>query len=78
MFWSGKKAVTLGLADRTGDLRAVLQEKFGEKVRLKLFTTERGFFLRRGAGIAGMMGGAFAESLVSELEARALRDRYRL
>ena len=78
MFWSGKKAVTLGLADRTGDLRAVLREKFGEKVRLKLFTTERSFFMRRGAGIAGMMGGAFAESLVSELEARALRDRYRL
>ena len=78
MFWSGKKAVSLGLADRTGDLRAVLREKFGDKVRLKLFTTERSFFMRRGAGIAGLMGGAFADSIVSELESRALRDRYRL
>ena len=41
MFWSGKTAVSLGLADRTGDLRAVLREKYGDKVRLKLFSTER-------------------------------------
>jgi signal peptide peptidase SppA len=76
MFWSGKTAVTLGLADRTGDMRAVLKEKFGERVRLKLFSTERSFFGRK--GIAGALGGSVADGILSELEERALRDRYRL
>jgi ClpP class serine protease len=78
MFWSGKTAVSLGLADRTGDLRAVLREKYGEKVRTKLFSTERGFFGRRGVGLAGALGASFAESVLAEIENRALRDRYRL
>jgi signal peptide peptidase SppA len=78
MFWSGKTAVTLGLADRTGDLRAVLKEKYGDKVRLKLFSTERSFLLRRGAGVAGVLGSVFTEAMISELDERALRDRYRL
>ncbi len=78
MFWSGKKAVSLGLADRTGDLRAVLREKYGEKVRLKLYSTERSFFGRRGLGLGGAVGSALAESMLAEIDERAMRDRYRL
>jgi signal peptide peptidase SppA len=78
-FWSGKTAVSLGLADRTGDLRAVLREKFGETVRLKLFTTERSFFGRRaGVGIAGAFGATVVDGLVAELAERDLRERYRI
>jgi signal peptide peptidase SppA len=33
-FWSGKKAVELGLVDGLGDLRSHMREVFGEKVRL--------------------------------------------
>ena len=76
-FWSGRTAVSLGLADRTGDLRAVLRERYGEKVRLKLFSTERTFWRGRGVGM-GAAGTAFAETLLGELDERALRDRYRL
>jgi hypothetical protein len=78
MFWSGKKAVTLGLADRTGDLRLVLREKFGEKVRLKVFSTEKSFFGKRGVGIGGAAGSSLAETLFAELDERARWDRYRL
>jgi hypothetical protein len=70
--------VTLGLADRTGDLRLVLREKFGEKVRLKVFSTERSFFGKRGVGISGADGAALVAGLIAELEDRALWDRYRL
>lgn len=78
-FWSGKTAVSLGLADRSGDLRSVLREKFGEKVRLKLFSTERSFFgLPRGAGIGDALGSGLAERLIAELDERALWERYRL
>ena len=77
-FWSGKTAVGLGLADRVGDLRAVLREKFGEKIRLKLFSSERGFFGRRGTGMGGAIGAAFAERLLADLDERAAFERYRL
>jgi signal peptide peptidase SppA len=77
-FWSGKTGVALGLADRTGDLRSVLRERFGEKVRLKLFSTERSFFGRKGISIGGALGAALASGLASDLEERALWERYRL
>jgi ClpP class serine protease len=51
-FWSGDRAVTLGLADRVGELRAVLKERYGENVRIKTITTERGAWRRR-LGLAG-------------------------
>ena len=77
-FWSGKTAVALGLADRTGDLRSVLRERFGAKVRLKLFSTERSYFGRRGAGVSGALGAALAARLISDLDERALWERYSL
>ncbi len=53
-FWSGRKAVALGLADRVGDLRSVLRERYGEKVRLRTIPTERNMLRRRlGFGGAG-------------------------
>jgi len=78
MFWSGKTAVSLGLADRTGDLRAVLTERYGDKVRLKVFSSERGFFLRRGTGLAGLLGAAFADTVLGAIADRAFHERYRL
>jgi signal peptide peptidase SppA len=77
-FWSGKTAVSLGLADRVGELRSVLREKFGDKVRLKLFSAERSLFGRRGIGIGGAIGAALAEKLLADLDERALWERYRL
>ncbi len=78
MFWSGKTAVSLGLADRTGDLRAVLHERYGPKVRMKLFAAERNLLMRRGSGMAAAFGAALANTFVSELEERSLHNRYRL
>ncbi len=46
-FWSGGKAVALGLADRTGDLMSVLRQAYGDKVRLKVIPMERSMLRRR-------------------------------
>ncbi len=46
-FWSGRTALALGLVDGLGDLRAVMREKFGEKVRLKLVGDGRRWWRRR-------------------------------
>jgi len=80
LFWSGKKAVSLGLADRTGDLRSVVEEKFGKKARIKVIGGGRSPFARRMFGLGPRIGEGLGEALTgaiaAELEERALRARF--
>ena len=55
------------MADRVGDLRTVLRERFGEMVRLKPIPTERSL-LRRRFGLGGRSD-RLAESLVGQVMA---------
>jgi signal peptide peptidase SppA len=80
-FWTASTAVELGLADRIGDLRSTLRERYGEKVRMPLISTERTLFGRKIPGVmladlADRPG--FTDELVSALEARAIWARYGL
>jgi serine protease SohB len=83
-YWTGRKALELGLVDAIGDLRAVLRQRFGEKVSTPLIAVERGFLGRRLMGVAPAeaiaIGGrsGFAEDVISALEARAIWARYGL
>jgi serine protease SohB len=81
-FWTAQRAIELGLADRIGDLRASLRERYGEKVRMPLISAERSFFGRRlpGIDIADALARhpGLADDLLSALEARALWSRYGL
>ena len=81
-FWSGTKAVELGLIDGLGDLRSVMREKHGDKVVLKLITAKRGLFKRAGLGSQLPLGQNFTAGLtddvLSTLEARALWSRFGL
>jgi signal peptide peptidase SppA len=81
-FWTAQPAIDLGLADRIGDLRSYLRQRFGEKVRTPLIAAERGLFGRRLPGIGSLdalaQQGGWADDLVSALEARALWSRYGL
>jgi len=79
-YWTGQRGRELGLVDAVGDLRTVLRERYGEKVRTPLMA-ERGFSLfgRRAPGVAQVWGEAsWADDLVATLEARALWSRYGL
>ncbi|MGB6445196.1 MAG: S49 family peptidase [Xanthobacteraceae bacterium] len=89
-YWSGRRALELGLVDAIGDLRGVLRERFGDKVVTPL-VTERGFFGRRVLGVstgailgeaqAGFSAGrqtGFAEDVISAFEARAMWARFGL
>ena len=78
LFWSGKSAVSLGLADRVGDLRSVVEEKFGKKARIKVIGGERSPFPRRMFGLGSQLGEALTGSIAAELEERALRARFGL
>ena len=86
-FWAAPKAVELGLIDGISDVRTKMRELHGDTVRLKLMSAERGGLLSRlrrapslESALALTSGGglAFADDLVSSLEARALWSRFGL
>jgi serine protease SohB len=79
-YWTGNKAIELGLVDGIGDLRSTLRERFGEDVVTPLISAGRGWFGRVQPGVLDpLLGRAdFAEEIVSALEARALWARYGL
>lgn len=81
-FWTADKAIDLGLADGRGELRSVLRERYGDKVRTPVIATERGFLGRRlmGARLSDMVRGrgGFADDILTALEERALWSRYGL
>ncbi len=79
-FWSGRKAVDLGLADRLGDLKSVMRERYGDKVRLVPIPTQRGGLLGRLRPFASTGGGMppLADDFVSAIETRALWSRFGL
>ena len=43
-FWTGQKALELGLVDRIGEIRPVLEEQFGDKVQLRLLSARKSMF----------------------------------
>ncbi|MEQ8710691.1 MAG: S49 family peptidase [Rhodospirillales bacterium] len=75
--WTGRQAVELGLIDGLGDLRTVMREKFGKKVRFQVVNESRGGLRRFFGGSAGpdmdLAGNALAT-----LEERALWSRFGL
>ena len=83
-YWTGRRALELGLVDAIGDLRTTLRERFGDKVVTPLVAAERGFLGRRVFGVArgdATQAGSevgLAEDLISALEARAIWARYGL
>jgi serine protease SohB len=79
-YWTGRRALELGLIDAIGDLRTVLRERFGDKVVMPLIAAERGLLGRRvfGVGRSGLMQPGLAEEAISALEARAIWARYGL
>ena len=90
-FWSARKALDLGLIDGIGDMRSRMRQVYGDKVELRTVPLSGGGLLSRlgrmpglSAGIAGAAaaaeggGLAFADDLVSAVEARAMWARFGL
>ena len=76
-FWTGTKAVSLGLADREGELRRELEAKFGDKVDIRLMQPKRGF-LGMGGGIGAAMADRTVDSFSDILTEKIERSRFGL
>jgi len=82
-FWSAAKAVEFGLVDGIGDIRSKMQDLFGEKIRLKVIEPDKPGLLARLRRTPSAIGFqtpplAFADDLVSAVEARTLWSRFGL
>jgi len=76
-FWSGARAVELGLADRIGDLRQVLREKYGPAVRaLPIPLGSRGW--RRRLGMSADAAVSLVEGALTGLDERLTWNRFGL
>jgi len=87
-FWSGPRALELGLIDGIADLRTRMRELHGDKVRLRVIPLEGGGWLsrrlRRLPGLSGegmpalALPSTLGDDLISAIEVRALWSRYGL
>jgi len=87
-FWTGERALELGLADAEGELRQVLRERFGEKVKIRRMESEKNWLKRRlglrhapgsfGASVPEDIAAGFGTGLLSALEERVYWSRFGL
>ena len=69
-FWSGRKALELGLIDGIGNANKILKEKFGEKIIIKKFEKNKGWLAKRLSSKNNL------EDVMSILEERSIWQRY--
>lgn len=81
--WTGRQAVELGLIDGIGELRHVLRQRYGEKLRLKRVDGARPWWRRLPMGTQQPpadrpLSQTWAAGLLAAVEERALWGRYGL
>jgi signal peptide peptidase SppA len=80
-FWTGRRALELGLIDGLGDLRTHMRARFGSKVRFKLVERAKGLWPLRGqrfmapSAAPALFG---ASDVLATVEERALWARFGL
>ncbi len=83
-FWTGRRAIELGLVDGLGDLRGVLRDRFGDRVRIRPVAVRRSLRRRLGLGMLGGVpaveigAGAIGAEILAALDEWALWKRYGL
>ena len=87
-FWSGPKAMELGLIDGIGDMRTKMQELYGDKVKLRVVSGPGSGLLGRLRRLPSIVSGigmsandlqfSLADDALSAMEIRSLWARYGL
>jgi len=63
-FWSGEKALELGLIDDIGEIRSVLRDRFGSNVKIKYITKKKSFI----SGILQSSLSPLVKNVINEIE----------
>ncbi len=83
-FWTGERAMELGLVDSLGEMRSFLKARYGPDTKLRLIAAPRSLFGRRfwgmsrGEAAGAAMGAAIGGGLIGALEERAWWSRHGL
>jgi len=78
-FWTGRRALEMGLIDGLGDIRGVMRDKFGERVKLKRITTAAPLWRRFGlASMSRPSAADWAEAAIAAVEERLIWNRFGL
>ena len=82
-FWTGSKALELGLIDGLGDMRSVMRERYGDSVRFRVHGPREGLLKRLGLRPGGFLAnadgtGGWADELLASIETRAYWNRFGL
>jgi signal peptide peptidase SppA len=83
-YWAGEKSVSLGLADKIGDIRSTLRERYGEKVLTPVVAPASGMLAgllgRKSPGAGALAAfdgiGGLPDDLISALETRAIWAKF--
>ena len=76
-FWTGQRAVELGLVDGLGECRQVLRERFGEEINF-MFIEPRRKFLAGLSGLPGSLAGGIVEEAAEIATERTMLSRFGL
>ena len=77
-FWSGRKAVELGLVDSIADMRSKMKEKFGEKVVIENVVVKKGFIKSFFAEKSNLALGNIAAEALNQVEEKIYFGRFGL
>lgn len=78
-FWTGRRALDLGVVDGIGDMHQILLQRFGKNVKLPEFKARKSWLSRRFGGASQQANvGVWADGLLCAVEERMIWDRYRL
>ncbi|MCB1972345.1 MAG: S49 family peptidase [Geminicoccaceae bacterium] len=76
--WTGTRAVGHGLVDAIGDLRSIMRDRHGDRVRLVNVNPTRSWLQRKLGLQQAMSPDLIARSLIGTIEERMLYNRYGL
>jgi signal peptide peptidase SppA len=73
LFWVGKKAIDLGLADGLGSIYDIIQQRFGKKAKIKIIDQKKSFIQRKLS--SSLLD---SEAIMQKIEEKAMWSKFGL
>ena len=78
-FWTGSRAIELGLADEIGDINSIMKEKYGKKVKFKVFGNDQSWLRKRLGLTSSTNAGIYQiDNIIESLNSRIMWSKFGL